>query len=221
MKQLTLLIDNDVVIKLAQMAAYDDALAAIDTPSEEVGSLGHMLRYMGKTSLARRLAFMRDDASSDRLAVILKGIAEIEPTEMEVLTAAAIMKFALENELDLDEGEVGLIAVAIHRKTPDVATGDKRAIRSLPDALRGEASLKSVKGRLVCFEQIIARLCKKHGLNRVKKAVQAAPYADTTISQAFQEYGSRGAEVFTQLLDFLIREQIESVAPGWLKTYPP
>lgn len=219
MTKLSLLIDNDIVIKLAQMDVYDDALLALDTLSIEVGSLGHMLRYMGKASAERRLGFMRDVAGADRLATILVGIVEVEPTGEEVTTAAVIMRCALENELDLHEGEVGLIAVAMHRKYPDVATGDKKAIRALPVASRGEGRLVYIKGRLVCFEQIVGRLCKRHGIERVRKAVQTAPFADRTITEAFQQYGAQGAHVFLQLLEFLVAKQISDAAPGWLKSY--
>ena len=219
MTEVTLLIDNDIVIKLAQMAVYEDALSAIDTLPTKVGSLGHMLRYMGKASIERRRSFMKDDAGTARLATILLGLTEIEPTVQEMETAAAIMRSALENELDLHEGEVGLFAVAIHRQAPDVATGDKKAIRALPVASNSESSLNVLKGRLICFEQIVNRVCDRHGLDRVRKAVQTAPCADATISQAFQEYGGKGANVFNQLLAFLIQKQIAEDARGWLKTY--
>lgn len=220
MTQVTLLIDNDVVIKLAQMDAYGDALGALETPANEVGSLGYMLRYMGKGSSEKRKLFMRDEAGVDRLAAILSGMVEIEPTKEEESTAALIMKCALMNELDLHEGEVGLIAVALHRQSPDIATGDKKALRALPVASQTESALLKLKGRVICFEQIIGRFCTRYGIDRVRLAVQTAPYADETITQAFQNFGSKGAAIFNQLLTFLVDEQIASSAPGWLKSYP-
>lgn len=217
MTTVRLLVDNDIVIKLAQMDCYDDALKSIDCPADGVGSLGFMLRYMGKTSGLARLRLTRDEAAADRLGAILPKIVEIEPTQDQQQLAAKIMKQALLSDLDLDPGEVGLMAVGVDLEAADLATGDKRALRSLPVMATFEVRLTKLRARLLCFEQLIGRLCRRFGMKRVRKAVTTFPAADGLLSQAYDKYSTADDQVFVQLMDHLGRKQIEQDAPGWLR----
>ena len=212
MSQVTLLIDNDIVIKLAQMNAYADALASILVSPTQVGSLGVMLRYMRRMSEGLRLT--SDEA--DRLQQIILQIAEVEPTAEESRLAALLMKIILEDELDMDEGEVTLTAVALKRIGTSIATGDKRALRSLPALERRFAELKALKGMFICLEQIFKRLCQMKGLPRVRVAILTARHADGAITQAYDYFESKGATAFMGGLDIVIRERVSALAPDWL-----
>ena len=213
MSQVTLLIDNDVVIKLAQMDAYADAITSIPAPANKVGSLGVMLRYMRRLSEGQRLT--RDEA--DRLQDVILNIVEIEPTSDESKLSAILMKVILEDELDMDEGEVALVAVGIKRASTDIATGDKRALLALPALERRFPELKQLRGRFVCFEQIVKRLCEVRGLARVRTAVITARHADGAITKTYDYFESRGARALARGLEIVIRETISTPAPGWLK----
>ncbi len=212
-----LLVDNDVVVKLAQMDCYQDTLSAIGRRDGEVGSLGFMLRYMGKASAEARLALVKDKAAADRLGAILPRITEIEPTEEQQRRAARILKQAMLAELDLDQGEVGLMAVGVDLEHADIATGDKRALRSMPAISKLETSVAALKLRLICFEQMIRELCRAFGIRRVRAAVNTFPGADAVIRAVYDEYGAKGDAVFVQFMDHLVAEQVEAPAPGWLK----
>lgn len=217
MTDVRLLMDNDVVVKLAQMDCYQDTLSALGRKDGEVGSLGFMLRYMGKASAEARLHLTKDKAAADRLGAVLPRITEIEPTDEQQRRAARILKQAMLAELDLDQGEVGLMAVGVDFEEADIATGDKRALRSMPAISKLEASIAALKLRLICFEQMIRELCRTFGIRRVRTAVNTFPAADTVISAAYNEYGGKGDKVFVQVMDYLIAEQVEAPAPGWLK----
>ena len=216
MSQLTLLVDNDIVIKLAKMDCMDDALASIDRKVTELGSLGFMLRYMGKTSEAKRLQLAGNQVAADRLNEVLQRIKEIEPTPAQQQRAALILQQALLAELDLDAGEVGLMAVGVDVAEVEFATGDKRALRSLPRISQMESSLLALKKRTICLEQIIRKLCDRFGLQRVRRAVAASPRADEVVSSVYDQFGSDSG-LFCRMLDLVVAEHVEKPAPGWLK----
>lgn len=128
----TVLLDNDVVIKLAQMDAYVDALVAVGVSPAHVGSLRVMLRYMGIADASRRTRLTKTPAEAERLNVALQSIVELEMTPKESALAALVMTQVLSAGLDLQEGELSLCVVAVSRGALDLCTGDKRAIRELP-----------------------------------------------------------------------------------------
>lgn len=211
----TLLVDNDVAIKLARMDAYREGIAGLGRVPAQVGSLRFMLRYMGIADAAKRLEHARTQPEADRLAQALHSIVEVELTDDESRAAARAMKVALEAELDLQEGELTLSVVAVMRGNMHVATGDKRALRSLPGLEQGWAPITAMRGRFVCLEQIFKRLCAIHGIAWISKAVAASPRADEAVAFVSNNYGS-DARTFVAALDHLITEQITKPAPGWL-----
>jgi hypothetical protein len=213
MTVLALLIDNDIVIKLAQLDAYVDGLGAIGVTPKQVGSLGAMLRFMG----LRRRELTRTDAEADRLSKALASIAEIEPTPEEQRLAASFMKAIIEAQLDMDEGEVALMAVAVNRVGVEVATGDKRALRDLPQLAVRVTAIAALRGRLICLEQIFKRLCQARGLPRIRAAVLLARHADVTLTVAYDALSGDGAAAFVNGMDVVVKDRILSVAPNWLK----
>jgi hypothetical protein len=214
MTGVAILIDNDVVIKLAQMDAYADALSALGVKPKEVGSAPHMLDYMGR-KLAR---ITRSQEEADRLQQILLSITEITITAEESALSAQMMKTILQAQLDMEEGEVLLMSVAIKRPETTLATGDKRALRGLPTLAETVPILATLKGRIICFEQIIRKLCEKHGFPRIRIAVLTARHADGTITMAYDELQSGGAKQFMAALNFLVQNQLPTVAPNWLRS---
>ncbi|MVT37146.1 hypothetical protein GO497_06975 [Acidovorax citrulli] len=63
----SVLLDNDVVIKLARMDAYLDALLSMGLTPRQVGSLKPMLRYMGLYDNSRLVRFTDNAAEAARL----------------------------------------------------------------------------------------------------------------------------------------------------------
>lgn len=214
---LTLLIDNDVVIKLARMGCFQEGLDAIGRRCGEVGSIKVMLRYMGVADERRRRRLCASQGEADRLQAALASIVEIELTEDEALTAGELMAIALIGELDLDEGELMLLVVALHRGSLDVATGDKRAILALPEMVRLAPSLSALQGHLICLEQIFIRMAQARGLAFVGRALALAPRADEAVAFVYHQVAGGDALRFTAALTHLVNEQLVRNAPGWLK----
>ena len=217
MSQLALLIDNDVVIKLAQMRVYGEAIVALGYRRHEVGTLRFMLNYMGKSSNARRLAFMRSQqGAADQFKIVLDSIQELETTEDEAKLAAQLMRRILLEELDMDEGEVTLIAVAISRKPPALATGDKRALSGVPALALHEPCVTALHGKFICFEQVVKRLCSQLGMPRVRTAIATDRRADPMVTQAYDACASGGQAYFISALDFVVSKQLGALCGTWL-----
>lgn len=213
----SLLVDNDIVIKLARMDTYPAGLASLGRLPDQVGSLRVMLRYMGIADESRRARLTSNEAEADRLNSALHSIVEIEMSNAEAQTAAAVMKVVLENDLDLDEGELALIIVAAARGSLDVATGDKRALRSLPALARSWSQVSALKQRFICLEQVFKCLCKAYGISHIRTAVGTSPRADDAVTYVYAEVSAGEANRFIAALELLLKEHVETPAPGWLK----
>lgn len=215
----THLIDSDVVIKLSRMDAFKDGMTAIGVSAKGAGSLSIMIRAMGLSNSAKRLALTRQNhAEADRLAASLHQLVPIETTEEESQIAAVLMKTILASGLDIQEGELALLVVAACRGGMDFVTGDKRALRELP-ALAGHwEPLNAMRGRTICLEQIFKRLCSALSFVRIRAAVTTSPQAEPGMTKTYEHASvNGGGPTFVALLDLIIREHIESGTPGWLK----
>lgn len=215
----SLLVDNDIVIKLARMDVYPEAIASIGvSTSGGIGSIGVMLRYMGRASEERRMRLVATRQEAERLNAVLQTIHEIELTEEEASLAAQLMKKVLQSGLDIQEGELLLIVVAVTRGAMDIATGDKRALQSLPGLEAQWPDLSMLRGRFLCLEQIFKMLCARHGLARVRQALATSPGTDAAVKFVFDQTAAHGAERLMAGLEFLVEQQIRKSAPGWVKS---
>jgi len=213
----SLLIDNDVVIKLARMGCFTEALEAIGRTAGQAASIRAMLRYMGIADSERRKRLCATTEEADRLRQALTSLVEIELTQEEAKAAAALFAVALEHGLDFDAGEAMLLVVAISRGDLDIATGDKRALGSLPALEELAPQVSVARRRFICLEQIFLQLVKAHGWRFVGEAVARSPRADEAITFVRDRYGDDDGKLLGAL-EFLIAQQIVVAAPGWLKS---
>lgn len=215
-----LLVDNDVVIKLSQLDLYSAFLRSHSLEASSVGSLGVMLRYMGRTSHAARLRLTKSVAEADRLEKVLLSLEIVEPDKAEQELAARLMKLVLQADLDIQEGELTLFTLAVSRSGTKVATGDKRAVVALPKLASLEALVLGLKGRIECFEQIVAAVAILVGLAGIRKAVAGARHADGSLTKTFDYFESRGLKQFLKGLQIVIEDRVGNSCPGWLVSAP-
>ena len=215
----TVLVDNDVVIKLSKMDVYVDALAAIGVSPSQVGSLRPMLRYMGRAEASRRDALTANAAESNRLNAALQSIVELEMTVEEAAHAARLMGEVLSAGLDIQGGELALCVVAVTRGGLDLCTGDKRALKDLPALEALWAALAALRGRCICLEQLFEWLCAKRGLSRIRSAVTTSPRADETIAFVYDQVASKRDSAFIQGMQLVTQDRVGQHAPGWLKAF--
>lgn len=211
------LLDNDVVIKLARMDAYLDAISSMGFTQQQVGSLKPMLRYMGRYDARRTARFTDNAAEAARLNTALHSIIVLELTPQEASLAAQVMKAVLSAGLDFDDGELMMCVLAVSRGGLDLCTADKRALKSLPQVEALWADLAKLRGRCICFEQVFEHLCQKHGLARVAQAVKTCPSTDKAIRDIFNYTMKGGQELFLRGLQVVIEDRISQHARGWLK----
>jgi hypothetical protein len=211
------LLDNDVVIKLARMDVYLDAISGMGFTPQRVGSLKPMLRYMGRYDKRRTARFTDNAAEAARLVAALHSIVELEMTQQEAAISAQVMRAVLLAGLDFDEGELAMCVLAISRGNLDFCTADKRALKSLPQVEALWADLAKLRGRCICFEQVFQHLCEQHGLARVAQAVKTCPTTDKAIKTIFDHTEKGGQELFLRGLQVVIEDRISQHARGWLK----
>ena len=116
----------------------------------------------------------------------LNSTEELEPGNEAIQLATAFEEAAMEAGLPFDVGESLLCAAGIVLAVEHVITGDKRAIETLEGLLPIFDRLQVLRGRIVCFEQLVQALVKRLGETRTRTAVCAEPDADRAISLCFQ-----------------------------------
>lgn len=178
-------IDNDVLYKGAWYGLLEELVSAIPSTPPETGALGQARFVIG-----RKLEKQKKDhgdaagAALDRLNSMLASLATIEPTADEQALAAEFEHLAQIGGVALDGGESLLCAVVIRRGLGCLATGDKRAIAAMNELLPKHEELETLVGRVVCLEQLVARVAAADPV-RVRKAVCAAKHADRSLANCF------------------------------------
>jgi hypothetical protein len=181
--RLSLLIDNDVLIKCACYAMLDD----IHPPNGKEG----MVAVLGAApyvvrSYLRRLGRINDRPSAlDRFDAYISTVEILEPSEQELALATAIEEAAVLLGLDLDIGESQLCAIAVFRTSPLLLTGDKRAIRGAESLKQEIDVLSSLRGRVVCLEQVVSGIARKIGLLVARSRICAEPFVDRSLAICF------------------------------------
>jgi len=176
-------LDTDVLLKAAAFrlsAELCSLLAPIGPPA--ILGLTHLIA-------AKQLNRISRIADKERARVELEKalalLGQLEPDDDEIALAAEISAAAQIRGLPLDSGEAQLMAILIHQELPLVVTGDKRALTSLSVLIRDGAVQGIATGRLVCFEQIIARLGELMDVGELRAKVCAEPGADGAMSIIF------------------------------------
>lgn len=179
-----LFVDNDVVIKCSCYRLLSHIKSAGGgTPS--VGILG-AARFVVMKYLARRGKIRDRVAAQAAFDNYLESALELEPTREELTTATGIEEEALKLGLDLDGGESQLCAMALHRGSALVLTGDKRAIMAIEQIRASRNALSALEGRIVCLEQAMSGIAERIGPAATRAAVCAEPDVDITISICFE-----------------------------------
>lgn len=170
----SLLVDNDVVIKLARYDLLGLLTAAGDVEVQVLGTA----RFV----VASRLR--KDAAALDRFLRFLPTVVELEPTEQEAQGAARILDTAIASSLPVDGGE-GLLLVLMRRTAEaTLLTGDKRAIAGAEALIPHHEEVATLAGRLRCLEQLM--LAALQGLTApLKSRVCAAAGVDRALAICF------------------------------------
>lgn len=187
---MTLLIDNDIVHKLAQLDLLD---LAANILLERYGSLAvlNTLRFKFCPSDPQRRRKVESRYSTiviDRLeAFINRG--DINEIDCEVTDIVLVE--AMSNSVDgLDIGEMQLLQTLVNGNGDMIFTGDKRFLKALQSSAEIQVYAERLNQSFVCFEQIMIFLIKSIGFEQVKNnfllALAAGLKVDTTLIMCFE-----------------------------------
>lgn len=172
------LADNDVLLKLAACNLLDDAVPALETTKSE---------FFVLPTAKYKIGYDRQNKLQAKYGVDgIKRTLEFIQTVQEIVAPPDIDERDLLLTVDnIDAGEDVLFAATQHRDVYIVATGDKRCLRALASAPTCQPIYDRMSGRVICLEQIIARLIPHLGFNEVRQRVVPVRDCDTSLKAAF------------------------------------
>lgn len=172
------LIDNDVLLKIAAWRLEDALLAAMTTPAGTPAMLSVARHVVGRRLARRGLA----DAPSAIAAFrrLCAAMAMLEPEPDEIVMAADFEEAATRAGLELDAGESQLLAMLIAREARLLLTGDKRAIVGIAGL-----GVVAAQARVGALDQLARMLAERIGVDALRSAICAERVADTALAICF------------------------------------
>jgi hypothetical protein len=170
---LALLLDNDVVHKLAQLDMLDVAISSLNINSSDIFVL-ETLRYKfchPSNSLRRRkqeIQYGVEIVNRIEHFISQTKIISVEVTDPDFIDA-------MNDGNALDIGEMQLLSALVASDNEDLLfTGDKRFLRALSERESLIEKLDSVSNRFVSFEQIVMLLIERAGFDELQSRVVIA-----------------------------------------------
>ena len=169
-------VDNDVIIKTCVYGVLDNIAEALHRPPIELGILASAVFVLSPVLKKREiypssLSFFRT-------------VSVVEPSDDEIMLAAAIEEDAMKRNLEVNTGESLFTAIAASRNGR-LVTGDKRAIRGLAALSRHSSPCSSLQCRAITLESTMASLLATLEFALVRNAVCTNPRTDLAISACF------------------------------------
>jgi len=182
---LALLIDNDVVDKLAQLDLLQEAEKLLRSRFGNLIILG---------TLEYRLCPKRPSKRKKRNASVMSRIEAFIEKDIIKINAEVTDKHLLnaveENIKGLDIGEMQLLQALLHEENEMLFTGDKRFLKALVSVSSLDNVLEKVNEYFICFEQIICFLIMELGFELVKTkfmlALNTGIKLDSTLKMCFE-----------------------------------
>jgi len=182
---LALLIDNDVVDKLAELDLLQEAGESLRSKFGDLMILDTLrFRLCPKKPSKRK---KRNEVVIGRIeSFIENGVIEISPE----VTNEQLLNAIEEGIKGLDIGEMQLLQALFNENNEMLLTGDKRFLKALASAPSLDETLKIVDENFICFEQIILFLIAELGFELIKTkfvlALDMEIKLDATLKQCFE-----------------------------------
>lgn len=170
-------VDNDVIEKCTFMGLLDDLPLLLGSTLADLRVLPSAKYRYGHSKPDKAARKYGPDAAT-RMLDFCRTIEEADAPHQEDIAA-------LFGVLGLDEGELALMSYVSRTEGALLATGDKRSLRALATAPEGIPVAARLAGRVICFEQIIARAIVLVGFTEVLARVVPEMRRDTAISVCF------------------------------------
>ncbi|ELB2787681.1 TPA: hypothetical protein NKR24_000898 [Vibrio parahaemolyticus] len=199
---MALLIDNDIVHKLAQLDLLEQAKPLLQQKYGELQVLNTLRFKYCPPVQARRNRVVRRFTQEvvDRVqAFIDSEVVEIDCT----VTDSALIDAMDQSDDGLDIGEMQLLQALIDADEACMFTGDKRFLKALVSS-QGitQSHTDKLEQSFVCFEQVMTFLIKKIGFEVVKQkyieAKQSGLELDSALRVCFGGSGTQAQETVVQ-----------------------
>lgn len=173
------LLDNDVALKVASYALVPETVAVTTSSGVPPAMLG-VGRFVIRRRLDRPSRIADASRAKEAFEQLIDSVVLLEPDDAEVALAAQLEAEANLRNLELDGGESQLLAILVTRSCGPLLTGDKRAIEAMAVVAAALAANK-----VVCLEQLMARLVHTVGLDLVRIHVCRESATDRAITSCF------------------------------------
>ncbi|MCE7604510.1 hypothetical protein [Vibrio fluvialis] len=186
---MTLLIDNDIVHKLAQLDLLEDATPLL---RERYGNLEvlNTLRFKFCPAKASKRE-KQDRKHTPEVTSRIQNFIDTEATEVDCeITDVALLEAMAMSDDGLDVGEMQLLQSMIGRDESIMFTGDKRFLKALAQDENISMHMEKLEEAFVCFEQIMIFLIKEFSFEYVKQkfllALSLGLKVDSTLRMCFE-----------------------------------
>jgi hypothetical protein len=176
------LLDNDVVLKMCAYAAAT-RLLEVSTFAGQPPAILRVASFALQSQVKKSRLVVDHELAAAQLAIVLVAAQILEPTDREIDYAADLEERATGLGLELDPGESQLVAVLLHRSSPLLITGDKRALRAL-----SAVATDQVNHRMACLEQLICAAITDESLGPLRAGVCASKGIDRAVTNCFACY---------------------------------
>ncbi|MBP0624012.1 hypothetical protein [Cupriavidus consociatus] len=202
---MTLLIDNDALLKLAQYDLLDRVVTTFGFKMEDV----KVLHTAGYTLLPakNRLRRCKTEECATRLEEFLAGA-----TTIKLEDANADMIDMLSAPPNIDPGEALLLAAAASNMDAFVITGDKRALTALGEEESLAGVREALDSRVLSLELLFAFLVESD-FEDIQSAVRNKPEADRALTNIFGVSAPASLESVRSALDSYINHLRAATGP--------
>lgn len=209
---MALLIDNDIVHKLAQLDLLEQAKYLLQKKYGELQVLNTLrYKYCPSVKVKNDKAVKRyTQEVVSRMRVFID--ADISEIDCEITDATLIE--AIDISVDgLDIGEMQLLQALINGRKSCMFTGDKRFLKALANSNGiSEAHTEKLENSFVCFEQIISYLIKSIGFESVKQKYIHAKQTDLNLDAALRAcFGGSGDESQEKIVQDQLQRYVGSL----------
>jgi hypothetical protein len=174
---LKILLDNDIIIKLANLDLLDLFSSLPRVENAEVACLASLPYRLAKKPLeahaqARVVTFVSSCRKLDRAYI---AELKIDFDNQELLSTCP----------GIDAGEAQLLSAALAAPDAVVLTGDKRCLMALCQSSVTMPLVQKLQGRVVVLEQLMIEMISSIGFDDVKSRTLNGVHCDTAIRASF------------------------------------
>jgi hypothetical protein len=191
------LIDNDVLIKLAHWGLLDALIDTLETPWSNVACLSS-LRFRARKADKKLFATAEIAGELERRLLLCQEPPLPDPDVFRLI----------QDVPGIDAGEVALFAACAAHADARLITGDKRSLIALATPALASV-VQRLQGRIICLEQCLEAIARHQGFALVIAGILPYRTLDTAIRCIVGDHGTLEETFYEGLASYIshLREQ--------------